>query len=239
MTAADFGDEDFYGDLRPILDDDMAAFVRDDDPHRSLTVVREAGDVDVIGETRRWMDKIRADAGDVDGCTAMRRAVERHADGSRDGQLRGALAVVRLDERGHRGLAAALDQLWQVRAKDGRDFRRLVEFARGRVVTSPSRPEEIGCLCGRRPTDDLMDLVHPDHRPGVHERLEQPSSKSSEPSSGGSSEDFEDASLKRSWGAEPRAVPRLAALPSTPSGRCSATSPRRSPSTTRCRATSS
>ena len=77
----------------------------------------------------------------------MRTVVERWADGSRDGQMRGALAVVRMDELGHRGMAAALDQLWSVRAKDGGDFRRLVEFARTRVITSPSAPADIGCRC--------------------------------------------------------------------------------------------
>lgn len=162
MTAAE---QDFYGDLRPILDDDLAAFVAETGAggkHSSMTVVREEGDVDVIAETRRWLDKLRADAGDVDGCKAMQRAVERWGDSSRDSQMRGILAVVRADERGHRGLAAALDQLWQVRGKDRRDFRRLVEWARGRVITSPSRPEDIGCDCDRHPTDLLLDLIAPE-----------------------------------------------------------------------------
>jgi putative DNA primase/helicase len=140
-------EDDFFGDLRPILDDDLDSFVREQDRHRSLTVVREEGDRDIIGETRRWLDKLKADTSTVDTCTAMHRAVERWADGSRENQLRGALAVVRLDERGHHGLAAALDQLWRVRAKSSRDFQRIVEFAHGRVITNPAPPNKIGCRC--------------------------------------------------------------------------------------------
>jgi hypothetical protein len=140
-------DQDFYDDMRPILEDDLAAFVREEDRHRSLTVVREAGDRDVVAETKRWLDKLHVDSADVDACTAMRAALERWADGSRDGQLRGALALVRLDERGHHGLAAALDELWSVRTKDTHDFRRIVEFARNRVVAAPSAAEDMGCNC--------------------------------------------------------------------------------------------
>lgn len=146
MTVLDL-DDDHYGDLRPILADDLAAFVRADDRHRSLTVVREVGERDVIAAARQWWDQVRADPGSVDACTAVRRAVDKWADGSRGGQLRGVLAVVRLDERGHRGVAAALDELWGVRAKDSRDFARLVEFARSQVITDPSPTAAIGCRC--------------------------------------------------------------------------------------------
>lgn len=139
--------EDFYGDLRPILADDLAAFVRIEDRHKSLTVVREEGDQDLIGEARRRIDRIRADAAAVEACRAMRTIVDRYADGSRGSQLRGAIAAVRLDELGHRGLAAALDALLSVRAKDPRDFWRLVEFATRVVLSKPSRPEDIGCRC--------------------------------------------------------------------------------------------
>ncbi len=38
------GEHDHYWDLRPIVNDDLAAFVRDEDRHRSMTVVREPGD---------------------------------------------------------------------------------------------------------------------------------------------------------------------------------------------------
>jgi hypothetical protein len=143
----DLGVDDFFGDLRPILDDDLDRFVRAEDRHRSLTVVREAGDRDVIGETQRWLHAIRTQATDTTPCTAMRRAIERWADGSRESQLRGTLAVVRLDERGHDGIAAALDQLWSVRASDARDSRRIVEFARAQLIASPSLPADIGCHC--------------------------------------------------------------------------------------------
>lgn len=138
--------DDHFGDLRPIIAGDLAAFVPAGDRHRSLTVVREVGDRDVAAEVRRWWETIRCAVADVEACAAIRGAVERWADGSRDGQLRGVLAVVRLDERGHRGLASGIDELWQVRARDPRDFRRLVEFARAAVVTNPS-PSGIGCRC--------------------------------------------------------------------------------------------
>jgi hypothetical protein len=141
------GEHDHYWDLRPIVNDDLAAFVRDEDRHRSMTVVREPGDRDTAGETRRWMDQLRADTAAEQPCTAMQRIVEKWSDGSRDAQLRGVLAAARADEWGHRGLAAALDQLWSVRAKDARDFDRLVEFARRRVVTDPSPTDRIGCRC--------------------------------------------------------------------------------------------
>ena len=203
-------DDDHFGDLRPILDGDLASFVAEQDRHRSLTVVREAGDRDLVAEGRRWLDKVRADAATVDACTAIRRAVERWADGSRDGQLRGVLAVVRLDERGHRGLAAALDELWQVRAKDGRDFWRLVEFARGRVLAAPSAPADMGCRCLQ--PFDLEDLIHPDHRPGAPERLGQASPESPQPATTGGSGDIGDASPKR-WESDPRPLPSLLPLP--------------------------
>ena len=133
-----------------LVAEDLARFVSPNDRHRSLTVVREHGERDLIAENRQWLDKIRGDAGNVATCTRMRRAVERWADGSRHSQLRGALAVVRADERGHRGLTTALDELWSVRARDARDFWRLVEWARSRVLATPSPPNEIGCRCGVR-----------------------------------------------------------------------------------------
>lgn len=152
-------DTDHFGDLRPILADDLAAFVRARDRHRSLTVVRDVGDQDVVAAARQWWDAVRADPGRIDACGAMHRAGERWADGSRAGQLRGVLAVVRLDERGHRGVAGALDLLWSVRAKDARDFTRLVEFARTRVITSPSPPQAIGCRCDQVKPPTRAQLV--------------------------------------------------------------------------------
>lgn len=138
---------DFYGDMRPLVESDLDAFVRETDRHRSLTVVREDGDVDGIGEAKRWVEKLRADAGDTDACTAMRTVIERWADGSRHAQFNGVLGVVRMDERGHVGVAAALDELWSVRAKSPRDFRRMMEFARHLVSARPSPPDAMGCSC--------------------------------------------------------------------------------------------
>lgn len=140
-------DNDWYGDLRPILDDDLARFVAEKDRYRSLTVVNDPRDRDGEADTRRWLDRLRDDPATTDQCAAMRRAVERHADGSRDGQIRGALAVVRLDELGHAGVAGALDGLWSVRARDRRDFDRVLAFARRRVVDSPSPANRRGCRC--------------------------------------------------------------------------------------------
>jgi hypothetical protein len=113
----------------------------------SKTVIREIGERDTIAETQQWLRKLNADAGDVPPDFAMTRVLERWADGSREGQKMGVLALVRLDERGHHGLAAALDQLWQVRAKDPRDFRRLTEWARARVLVNPTPAGERGCTC--------------------------------------------------------------------------------------------
>ena len=141
-------EDDHFGDLRPILDDDLARFVGERDRHRSLTVVTDPREADVEGEAKRWLDRLRTDPATTGQCTAMQRAVERHADGSRDGQLRGALAVVRLDELGHAGAAGALDELWGVRARDRRDYERVITFARRVVVASPSPPDRRGCCCG-------------------------------------------------------------------------------------------
>ena len=140
------GDEWSWREGR-IVAEDLMPFVPVRARHGSMTVVREVGDRDLVAEGRRWLDQVRADAGQVDACRAMRRGVERWADGSREGQKRGAVALVRLDERGHRGLVAGLDELWSVRASDARDFWRLVEMARSVVLCSPSPPEAIGCQC--------------------------------------------------------------------------------------------
>ena len=139
--------DDDFGDERFILADDLDSFVRAVDRHRSLTVVHEAGERDFIGEARQWWDGVRADSAAVEPCAAMQRTVDKWADGSRDGWKRGTIAIVRMDEKGHHGLAAALDQLWSVRAKDERDFRRLVEYARFRVLTKPTPPGGMGCRC--------------------------------------------------------------------------------------------
>jgi hypothetical protein len=155
MSDYDVGG-DHYGDLRPILADDLDRFVHEADRHRSLTVVREDGDRDEWAETRRWMDAVRADAATTEPCAAMRTVIDRWANGSRDGQLRGTFAAIRLDEQRHHGVAAAIDELWQVRASDARDFRRIVEFARAKVTAHPSTPENIGCRCpgtGERRSD--------------------------------------------------------------------------------------
>src|SRR6187200_2568035 len=48
-----------------LVAEDLARFVPPNDRHRSLTVVREHGDRDLIAETRQWLDKIRGDAGNV------------------------------------------------------------------------------------------------------------------------------------------------------------------------------
>lgn len=156
-------DTHWFGDLRPILDDDLARFVAEQDRHRSLTVVADPRDHDAEADTRRWLDALRADPATTDQCAAMVRAVERHADGSRDGMLRGALAVVRLDELGHAGVAAALDQLWSVRAKDRRDYDRVIAFARRRVVESPSPANRRGCRC--RPPVEQDDEPTKDDEP--------------------------------------------------------------------------
>jgi hypothetical protein len=140
-------EDDFFGDLTPIVEDDLAAFVPVSEIGVSKTVIREIGERDTIAETRQWLRKLNADAGDVPPDFAMNRVLERWADGSREGQKMGVLALVRLDERGHRGLAAALDQLWQVRAKDPRDFRRLTEWARARVLVNPTPAGDRGCTC--------------------------------------------------------------------------------------------
>lgn len=140
------GDEWSWREGR-IVAEDLMAFVPVPARHRSLTVVRDRGDRDLVAEGRQWLDRIRVDAADVDACAAMSHAVERWADGSREGQKKGAVALVRLDERGHRGLAAALDQLWSVRASDARDFWRLVEMARGVVLAQPTPPAGRGCRC--------------------------------------------------------------------------------------------
>ena len=76
----------FTGDLEAR---DLKQFVPANDRHRSLTVVREISDPDILGESYRWMDKIHADAATTTPCDRMQAAVERHADGSRQGQ-RGA-----------------------------------------------------------------------------------------------------------------------------------------------------
>lgn len=146
--------DDFFGDLGTILADDLAAFIKVDDRHRSLTVVLEAGEPDREGEIRRFVDRLRADAADVELCAAMRTVLHRYTDGSRDAQRNGSLALGRLDEQGHRGLAAALDELWSVRAKDQRGYLRLVEGARRIVLDKPSPPDD-RCRC--RPTPDPYD----------------------------------------------------------------------------------
>lgn len=134
-----------------IVAEDLMPYVPVPARHRSLTVVRARGDRDLTAEGRQWLDQVRADAATVEACRAMRRAVEKWADGSRDGQMRGVLAVVRLDERGHRGLAAALDELFTVRAKDERDFWRLAEWARRQVLQAPATPpNERGCCVSAR-----------------------------------------------------------------------------------------
>ena len=130
-----------------VIAPDLAEFVRPPDQHRAMTVVREKDDTDVIGQAHRRVEQLKADAADIDCCTAMRASIERHADGSREGQKRGILAAVRLDERGHRGLAAALAELLSVRAKDPRDFWSLVTWANRIVLGKPSGAEDIGCRC--------------------------------------------------------------------------------------------
>jgi hypothetical protein len=146
MTGDEPDDDYDFGDDSLILADDLASFVPVEARHKSMTVVLEPGARDMIAETRQWLDKIRAGGAGGDMCKAMRRAVDKCGDGSRAGQLSGVLMVVRYDERGCRGLAVALDELWSVRAKDDRDFRRMVESAREVVLAKPS-PAGVGCRC--------------------------------------------------------------------------------------------
>ncbi|QJY46939.1 AAA family ATPase [Pseudonocardia broussonetiae] len=173
MTTPAVADEnDHFGDLAPIvagerdwryhadtLDTDLGAFVRDADRMRSNTVVRELDDPDMTAETARWQLNLRSTAADVEPCAAMQRAVDKWADGSRAGQFSGALAVIRLDEREHRGLATAVDQLWQVRAKDERDFNRVLRDARKIVLSDPTPEDERGCDCDEGPLAWVADAT--------------------------------------------------------------------------------
>jgi hypothetical protein len=162
---------DHFGDLRPILADDLAAFVREDDRDRSLTVVREPGDPDIEGQARRWVRQLRHADADIEACAAMQIIVDRHADGSREEQRAGIVAALRFDERGHAGLAAALDVLWSVRAKDARDFWRMVESGRRVVLAKPSPKTEYGCNC-----------------PGAHDKIDRPPKAEKAPDQGESGE---------------------------------------------------
>jgi hypothetical protein len=142
--------ESWWNDYR-LPADDLAEFVP---PDKIGADVNDGWDVDGDreAETRRWVARIRRDAADVAMCSTMAAAVDRWSDGSREAAKNGTLAVVRFDERGHRGLPAALDALWSVRPDRGRerDFRRVTEWARELVAKRPSSEEDIypgGCLC--------------------------------------------------------------------------------------------
>lgn len=136
--------------------DDLAAFVREVDRERSLAIVEDPRHPDKDAEIRRWRARI---GHNTDLCNVMRAVVDRWADGSRTGSLNGTLAAVRLDERGHRGLGAAVDELWSVRPESGRerDIRRATEWARSMVTARPTPADLKGCLCDLG--DDEAELM--------------------------------------------------------------------------------
>ena len=170
MTNDDLAVDDFFGDLRPILDDDLARFVRLEDRERSLTVLYHEGERDLVGEARRRRIALQRDAATVTTCDTMQLAVNRWADGSREGQRAGILAAVRFAERGHVGLASALDQLLGVRSKDPRDFWRLVEWAERIVLGKPTPDSAKGCSCPGAPAAHNIRAEQQD----AHQVDEQP-----------------------------------------------------------------
>jgi hypothetical protein len=164
-------ENDFLGDLRPILADDLASFVPKIQKGRGLRTAADPRDDYVGQEARRFVAEMKADAAETPKCTAMAVVIAERMTGDRGDQRAGVLAAVRFDERGHQGLGAALDELWSVRAKSPRDFWRLVEGAKEEVLDSPSPAAEKGCNCPgtfdvvKRIGPKLTEAKEEDHEP--------------------------------------------------------------------------
>jgi hypothetical protein len=140
-------DEDHFGDLDELFPDDAIPV---DPKYAGRDVTHVWFHIPVTDEIREWVAKLMSAHADGQMCEGMAWVVDKWGNGGREEQLRGTYLAIGRAHGGHRGLATAIDELWGIRAKEPRGFRRMLEGARAKVLKDPRGwPQADSCSCDR------------------------------------------------------------------------------------------